>query len=186
MQTFNQTILNGMIEKVIALLEKSSYADALAIQRLRATPFTINYRMRTKGGCCKYRRQAYTKQAYDISIEIGHDFCMRATQEEVQNTVSHELAHAYQVLLTNDTDHGWMWQSIHRAMGGTAERCHQVEVQKNRVLRHKIVDTRNGKTYTISTRKWNQIRYIAEGNHLRFKLQESFVAGQPQTAAATA
>ncbi len=178
MQTFNQTILNGMIEKVIALLENSSYADGLASQRLRSVPFTINYRMRTKGGVCKYIRAPYTKLISHIVVEINHDYCLRATEEEVQNTVSHELAHAYQLLITNDTDHGWMWQSIHRAMGGTAERCHTVEVQKNRVHRHKIVDARNGKTYTVSTRRWNQIRYLAEGNHLRFTLQESYIKGQ--------
>lgn len=168
-----------MIEKVIALLANSSHADGLAIQRLRAVPFTINYRMRTKGGHCKYIRAAYTKLVSNIVIEINHDYCLRATEEEVQNTVSHELAHAYQLLISGDTDHGWMWKSIHRAMGGTAERCHNVEVQKNRVQRHKIVCALTGKPYTVTTRKWNAIKDMKMWDgRPRFTRQQSYIRGQ--------
>jgi predicted SprT family Zn-dependent metalloprotease len=184
MQTFNQTILNGMIEKSIGLLEKSSrYNDSRLLAFLRKVPVTINTRLRTKGGLIRYRIQPYTKIAYDLAIEINPDYCLRATDEQVYNTVAHELSHAYHVLLTQSTDHGTMWQSIHRAMGGTAERCHKVEVQKNNVQRHQIRDLTDGKTYTVSTRRWNQLSYyrLLDGT-ARFVKQSSYIKPQPAMA----
>jgi len=180
MQTITQTILNGMIAKAIGLLEKSArYNDPHLITLLRQVPVTINTRLRTKGGLIRYRKQPYTGMVSGIQIEINYDYCTRTTEEVVYNTVAHELAHGYHLLLTQDTDHGSMWRNIHHAMGGTGEAYHNVEVQKNKVQRHKIVDARNGKVYTVSTRRWNQLRYISlDTGGARFKLQESYVKGQ--------
>lgn len=178
MQTLNQTILNGMIEKAINLLVGSSLHDAHLVALLRKVPVTINYRMRTAGGRVGYTRQPYTRAVINISVEINYEYALLAMEDEVQNTVSHELAHAYHILLTGSTDHGSQWQRIHLAMGGTAERCHNVEVRKNNVQRHKILDSRNGKTYNVTTRKWNTIKdWTIQGNPVFTKV-ESFIKGQ--------
>ncbi len=175
-----------MRDKAIARLKSSHYgSDAIMIERLRTIPLTINYRSRVQGGSCKWKRMTYTRQAVDISIEIGYEFATRAPEQEVENCVSHELAHALHVLLTNDSDHGPVWQGIHRAMGGTAERCHTVQVRKNIVQRIKILDNMSGKTYIVSKRKWNSLKEYVRNGSPRFTIQETFTrGGEPQLATA--
>lgn len=186
MTLLNQTILNIMIDKAITLLSQSSLNDGRLVELLRKVPVEINYRMRTCGGRCQYKRNRYTGMAYEISVDINYDYASRATEEQVYNTVAHELAHAYHILLTQSTDHGGHWQRIHIAMGGTAERCHKVEVQKNTVHRHQVKDMTDGKTYTVSTRRLNQLRaYRLQDGTSRFICQSSYVKPQ-RTMTATA
>lgn len=183
MQTFNQTILNSMIEKALDLLQKSNFNDFLALFDLRSIPFSINTRMRTKGGVCSYLRQRSDGKISNIKIEICYQYALVATEEEIYNTVAHELAHAYELILTGKTDHGILWQKIHTSMGGTAERCHTVDVQRNQVQRHKILDRRDGKIYVLTTRRWNKISFLklSDGKD-RFVKQDSFI--KPQMAMA--
>ena len=182
-----------MRDRAIEALKASRYGEALSakqglIEKLIGIPLSLNYRTRTRGGSCKWKRQAYTRHAYDISIEIGYEYATRATEIELENTVKHELAHAFHILLTHSSDHGSMWQMIHRAMGGTAERCHSVTVRKNIVKRYKIVDNKTGKVYNVTQRKLIALKTWPSVNGVeRFSVQGVFTrGGEPQLAQATA
>ncbi len=182
-----ENTIHSMRDRAIEALKTSSYrTDTLMIERLRAIPLTLNYRSRTRGGSCKWHRLPYTRHAVNIQVEIGYEFATRAPEQELENCVKHELAHAFHVLMTHGSDHGFVWQAIHRAMGGTAERCHSVPVRKNVVQRIKFVDRKNGKEYVCTLRKWNHykdIPWITEG--MRFIFKEKFVrGGEPQLATA--
>ncbi len=179
MQTFNQTILDDMIQKAIRLLETSQYNDPFSVACLRSVPVNINTRMRTNGGTCVYSRNRLSGDVSKIQINICHHYATVAPEEDIYDTVSHELAHAYQLILIRDTDHGPQWKRIHAAMGGTGERCHVAIVQRNQVQRHRILDQRDGKTYTLTTRRWNQISFLklSDGRD-RFIKQETFIKPQ--------
>lgn len=167
-----------MRDKAIELLKSSAWgSDPVLIERLRLLPLTLNYRSRTRGGSCKWMRQAYTKHAVDICVEVGYEFATRAPEHEVENCVKHELAHAFHVMLTHDSDHGTMWQSIHRAMGGTAERTHSVPVRKNIVQRVRFTDRTTNKTHVCTLRKWNYYKDVPLLDGKRFVFIEQFTRG---------
>lgn len=152
--------IRALLEESIKHLETTRWFDLKQVEQLRAIPVNINTRRRTVSGMCLYTRNPYTKLAIDIRLEFSHHYMERATVEEMRNTVAHEYAHALHVLRSGSTDHSFMWKSIHSALGGNASRTHMVEVKKNKVQRHKIIDRRDGyagKTYTVSTRRWNHL-----------------------------
>lgn len=184
--------INAMRDRAVELLKASHYGKfPETIEQLRNVPLTINYRTRTRGGSCKWNRLPYTRHATNVRVEIGHHFATRAPIKELENCVTHELAHAFHVLMTHDSDHGVMWQAIHRAMGGNAERCHSVDVKKNRVQRHIVKDLSTGRIYkAVSTRTWNRIKNAkifnaSEGNFsIAYELLGVYYKGDPVPAVA--
>ena len=76
------------------------------------------------------------------------------------NTVSHELAHVIAFNLYRKSGHGTTWQLIHQAMGGTAERCHDMDVTGlcRRQPLHLIKRVHDGKLFKVKTRTANKVR----------------------------
>ena len=68
-----------------------------------------------RGGCCYYDREM---------ICISVTYCIKATQEQIMNTLLHEIAHA---LAGYRNGHNRKWQQIARSIGCNAQRCHTVE-----------------------------------------------------------
>ena len=68
----------------------------------------------TRGGVCRY-----ADRRIDLSVSYRH----RATRAEIEDTLLHEIAHA---LVGYAHHHDAVWQAAARAIGCTAERCHDV------------------------------------------------------------
>lgn len=174
-------------EEAIENLKSSRWYDEKDVDRLRAIPIVINTRMRTAGGSMRWKIMPYTRHASDLRLDISSFHVNHSTEEIVRNTVMHEYAHGYHVIRTHSTDHSFMWQMIHQAMGGNGSRTHNSVVKRNCVTRHKIVDNRTGRLYTVSTRKWNQVRnwtYTPVGGTSTavFTEKETFTRGGEITA----
>lgn len=112
----------------------------------------INTRLKTCAGRCKFDRG--TKEA---TIEINPKIFARQTVEERYNTVSHELAHAVEFYVTNNSNHGSQWKTLHRAMGGSAERCHNICMAGLAGRNYKVVDNDSQKVYYLTRKQVSKI-----------------------------
>lgn len=69
-------------------------------------------RAKQRFGLCDYNK--YT-------ISLSHDLTVLNGEDEVRNTILHEIAHA---LAGNDAGHGYEWKSVARSIGCTGDRCY--------------------------------------------------------------
>ena len=61
---------------------------------------------------------------YDVKrIDLSVSYCLRATRAEIEDTLLHEIAHA---IAGHRHHHDDVWKAVARAIGCTAERCHDV------------------------------------------------------------
>jgi predicted SprT family Zn-dependent metalloprotease len=84
----------------------------------RAAAFQIRFsaRLTRAAGLCDYRRREIR-----LSSSI---FARSSNVDGFRNTVLHELAHA---ALAPGHGHDGAWKSLHRAIGGNAQRCHSFD-----------------------------------------------------------
>lgn len=133
----------------------------MAIQAYNTVKVSWNSRLRTTAG-----------RANKYSIDLSPGVFQNMTAEDQFDTVSHEFAHTVHCWISGKTDHGRVWQSIHRAMGGTAERCHNTECKHNKRKRHVYVDSISGKVAKVSTRVHNDLmchrRVFKKGTNYKY------------------
>ena len=67
-----------------------------------------------RAGVCRYA---------DKRIDLSVSYCLRATRAEIEDTLLHEIAHA---IVGHRHHHDAVWKAVARALGCTAERCHDV------------------------------------------------------------
>jgi predicted SprT family Zn-dependent metalloprotease len=99
------------------------------------------------------------------TIEMSGDYVASGADSDVYNTVTHELAHFISLRAYHQSGHGWQWKMVHRALGGSAQRCTNAcangyKIRRNVVTR--IALTRNDKTYYVTPARWNKQRYGIE------------------------
>ena len=68
-----------------------------------------------RGGSCRYS---------DQQITLSVTYCLKASKEEIVNTILHEIAHA---IVGPEHGHDATWKAAARRIGCTAERCHSVQ-----------------------------------------------------------
>ena len=69
-------------------------------------------------------RASYRKNLIKLSLPFYADDTN--FEQDLRNTVTHEAAHL--VVGPSRTPHGLLWKLTHRSMGGTGERCHELEL----------------------------------------------------------
>ena len=69
----------------------------------------------SRAGICNYRHKL---------ICLSVNYCLRAPEEELRDTILHEIAHA---LVGPGHNHDLLWQVTARRIGCTAQRCSDVE-----------------------------------------------------------
>lgn len=133
----------------------AAFAEALLDTRVG-----INTRCRTKAGFLAWSQVLRT--ACQFRLEISEYVHRNTSEEELYDTISHELAHLIQVKLAGSSDgHGPQWQSIHLAMGGNAKRCHVMKTTK-RNARKRVKLERDGKVFFVTPRKYaNNKNFLA-------------------------
>ena len=76
--------------------------------------FTIDRRSRRQHGYCEHNRRTGGGVIGVAAFIIEH-----ASDDEIFDTVTHELAHA---ICGPDEGHGTLWQNVHKELGGNGER----------------------------------------------------------------
>lgn len=99
----------------------------LAEHGLTGWSFAFDHATR-RAGCCDYRRKR---------ISLALQFARRASEEEICDTLLHEIAHA---LVGRKHHHDAVWRAKALAIGGSGERCHDLSFSPPRY----IVACRNG------------------------------------------
>ena len=68
-----------------------------------------------RGGVCRYQEKL-------IALSVA--YCLKASHEEIVDTILHEIAHA---IVGPIHGHDEAWKAVARRIGCTAKRCHQVD-----------------------------------------------------------
>ena len=68
-----------------------------------------------RGGSCRYS---------DQQITLSVTYCLKASREEIVDTILHEIAHA---IVGPKHGHDATWKAAARQIGCTAERCHRIQ-----------------------------------------------------------
>ena len=68
-----------------------------------------------RGGICRYAEK---------QITLSVTYCLKASREEMVDTILHEIAHA---IAGAQHGHDTVWKATAERIGCTAERCHQVQ-----------------------------------------------------------
>lgn len=62
------------------------------------------------------------------TVRLSVPLFMRATEEDRENTIIHEVAHIITfILYPKATPHGREWQMVHRKLGKEPSRCHTID-----------------------------------------------------------
>jgi hypothetical protein len=85
---------------------------------LELVPIRVSGRMTRAAGMVRFRGGS----PFEIALSLPF-FADEANN--LRNTVTHEAAHA---VAGHAAGHGPTWKAIHRAMGGTAKRCHTMNL----------------------------------------------------------
>lgn len=69
----------------------------------------------------------------EITLSLPYFEDVGNFEKEFRNTVTHEIAHVLSPPYRNpgsrkSVQHGHRWQAMHRRLGGTGERCHELEL----------------------------------------------------------
>lgn len=136
----------GRIERLAAASLNDSDEELAAIKALAARlfaqhglagwSFAFDHATR-RAGCCDYRRKR---------ISLALQFARRAGEEEIRDTLLHEIAHA---LVGRKHHHDAVWRTKAQAIGGSGERCHDLSFSPPRY----IVACRNGCWRTTAERR---------------------------------
>lgn len=73
-----------------------------------------------RAGCCNF---------HDRRISISFDLARNAADEDIRDTILHEIAHA---LVGKKHNHDAVWEAKAREIGCTGERCHQLRFAPSR------------------------------------------------------
>jgi len=136
-------------------------AYLIALDRvLTEAKVEMNSRFRAKAGCAKYTRIHSNKTVINMEMMFSEPIFARISDEEKQDTISHEMAHLIEVLVYFDSGHTSRWQRIHYALGGSGKRCMEgVDTTglRNQVKRVKIIDSMNSKEYQVTPNKYKKL-----------------------------
>ncbi|APG28255.1 hypothetical protein A7E78_10590 [Syntrophotalea acetylenivorans] len=101
--------------------------DLLDKHGLAGWSFDFDHAVR-RAGCCDYRRKR---------ISLALQFVRQVSEEEIHDTLLHEIAHA---LVGKKHNHDAVWKAKAQAIGSSGERCHDTRFCPPRY----IVACRNG------------------------------------------
>lgn len=114
------TVVERVPERECTLAEVEALARGLLARHKASSglgaDWTFGFDLSTtRGGVCRYA---------DRRIDLSVSYCHRATRAEIEDTLLHEIAHA---LVGHKHHHDAVWRAAARAIGCTAERCHDVD-----------------------------------------------------------
>jgi predicted SprT family Zn-dependent metalloprotease len=81
-------------------------------------------------GVCRFKTNRMTGEILNKSITISKYCSERHTKEMIENTITHEIAHAIDVEQRGTSDHSFLWANIHKELGGNGERTYEDGLNK--------------------------------------------------------
>ncbi len=127
---------------------KALAARLFAEHGLEDWSFAFDHATR-RAGCCDYRRKR---------ISFAVQFARQASEEEIHDTLLHEIAHA---LVGKKHNHDAVWKAKAQAIGSSGERCHDSRFCPPRY----IIACRNGCwTATAERRRRNVVCRQCQGD----------------------
>ena len=129
--------------------------------KLRGIDIATSTRMTRSAGNANYARKTVKLSVPFFADE--HNF-----ETHLENTVKHELAH---LLAGQGTGHGPAWRAMHRRLGGTAERTHDMALSEGyanrRAARVEVPCARCGGPLLLGPRQQTRHREGARYAHRR-------------------
>ena len=142
--------LRRAVSNFMASTMSQSYKDKLQEMDVR---IFFNARLKSTGGRA---RKAMGAGAHEL--ELNPAVMKNASPDERFNTVSHELAHCLDYQIRGRSNHDATWKALHVAMGGSAKRCHSINMKgvKGRVWFVKCKKT--GKQWWVTQKKAGKVK----------------------------
>jgi predicted SprT family Zn-dependent metalloprotease len=134
---------------------RQDYKDKLANMTVRVV---FNSRLKSTGGRARLGRN----RAHDI--ELNPTVMKNATPDERFNTTAHELAHCLDYEIRGRSNHDKFWKSLHLAMGGSAERCHRINMKGIRGRVWFVKCRKTGKTWWVTAKKAGSVKRALNAN----------------------
>lgn len=112
----------------------------------------ISYDMRGRAAGeagCLFNR--VTGEATQLRLRFNREAIAKNWDEMVTQTIPHEVAHLVSFCFPKlgAKNHNWKWAEIDRALGGTGERCHKMELTPGRKTSRYIYRDSNGVEVTV-------------------------------------
>lgn len=118
----------------------------------------------------------YTGEVKGLYLRFNREAITKNWDEMVNQTIPHEVAHivAYVHRRLGAKNHNWAWQQIDRALGGTGERCHKMELTPGRRTTRHLYRLENGLEFKIGPKHHSGLQagkygYLKDkkGNYIR-------------------
>lgn len=167
--------INDMIVKAYNnLMASGSISDdvkSAATAVMHTVKIIRNDRLRTVAGRCRCYINRLAKTITNLRIEWNPRLFSRISEDEQFDIASHEFSHAVEFCSRLDSDHGYVWKSIHLACGGNAKRTHDYNTigLKKKVKRICVIDIVTNKEHRITVNNWNRIQW--EGRYKKIKTE---------------
>lgn len=92
-----------------------------------------------------------TREVFGLYLRFNVEAIRKNWDEMVKQTIPHEVAHlvAYSFPVLGAKNHNWKWAQIDRALGGTGERCHNMELTPGRQTSRYVYKDSLGREMTV-------------------------------------
>ena len=114
------TVTDSMEASAMSLIEVEAIGERLIQKHEAESGLKSGWRFAfdlapARGGSCRYEKK---------QITLSVTYCLKASKEEVVDTILHEIAHA---IVGLKHGHDATWKAAAQRIGCTAERCHHVQ-----------------------------------------------------------
>lgn len=125
-----------LIREAYRIRDELSRKHTTLSDKLLGITFEVSSRMTRAAGAAYIARKM-------IKLSLPFFASEANFQKDFRNTVTHEIAH---ILVpptswcgrSNRDAHGFRWQAMHRQLGGTGERCHELELSVGYSARRRV------------------------------------------------
>lgn len=96
-------------------------------------------------------RSRLTGKVMGLYLRFNREAIEKNWEDMVKQTIPHEIAHlvAYSFPQLGADHHNWKWAQIDRALGGTGERCHRMELTPGRKTSRFVYKDSDGKEVQV-------------------------------------
>ena len=98
-------------------------------------PIEIRYDIRGKtAGYAGWKVNRWTGEKSCYALRFNREAITKHWEEMVKSTIPHEVAHIVCAVFPElgGENHNWKWAQVDRSLGGTGERCHNMELTPGR------------------------------------------------------
>ena len=153
MMTYHRRV-HAMIDAAIADPSMDTeMRQALRVVKNNVT-IKMSKRMTKAAGQASVRILALSGKAIPetLTLKLSTPIMERASKEEQDDTISHEVAHLVDYVMRGKSDHSYIWRKVHMALGGSGKTYHNINVKGlgRTVKRYEYKDLETGRVVTMT------------------------------------